>query len=342
MSKLHSSLGKIGFVLHGGFMRGAFQVGALKAFDEFRLYPSYIVGESVGAINGAAFAAGKVELLWKIYLEIAKNPHRYLYRYNFYMLLRAFFWSQSILVNTPLKKIVIEKSLNIQDLISSHIKIDIVTTDFQNACEVIFSNKNPEHQTAHILTEALLASAAVPAIFPPFLYEGRQLFDGNIIQKSLLTFAAKEGCDTLFVVLNDPLELATSRLFRTIYAIARRGQQLTSWRNNQKNLMRSAEINNNLQKYAALTSALEKIVQDFKIDEEAKKELKQKIIDVLSHAGLSFQDKRQLKFYIIDPGLYSDSDDNSFFGQKSIPRLIDEGYNKTMALLNKLENSPAL
>ncbi|HEY4479027.1 MAG TPA: patatin-like phospholipase family protein, partial [Candidatus Paceibacterota bacterium] len=90
MSKLHSSLGKIGFVLHGGFMRGAFQVGALKAFDEFRLYPSYIVGESVGAINGAAFAAGKVELLWKIYLEIAKNPHRYIYRYNFYMLLRAF------------------------------------------------------------------------------------------------------------------------------------------------------------------------------------------------------------------------------------------------------------
>lgn len=342
MSKLHSGLGKIGFVLYGGFMRGAFQVGALKAFDEFRFYPSYIVGESVGAINGAAFAAGKVELLWKTYQEIAQNPRRYIYRYNFLMLLRAFFWSDSILVNAPLRKIVIERNLNLQDLILSHVKLDIVTTDFQNACEVIFSNKNPEHQTADILTEALLASAAVPAIFPPFQYQGRQLFDGNVIQKSLLTLAAKEGCDTLFVVLNDPMELSTSRLFKTIYTIARRAQRITSWRNTERNLKRSAEINNNLHKYATLANDLEKLVEISKIDEESKKELKQGIKDAISGAGLSFQGKRQLKFYIIDPGLYGDSDDNSFFGQKSIPRLIDEGYNKTKALLTKLQNTHAL
>src|SRR3989344_9641458 len=82
-------LGKIGVVLTGGFIRGAFQVGALKAMREYGITPSYIVGVSVGALNGAAFAIGKLEDLLATYQEIAPNPSKFLYDWNLSALFHA-------------------------------------------------------------------------------------------------------------------------------------------------------------------------------------------------------------------------------------------------------------
>jgi predicted acylesterase/phospholipase RssA len=45
------------FVLGGGGHRGAYEVGMLKALVEYEVEPGLIVGTSIGAINGALFAA---------------------------------------------------------------------------------------------------------------------------------------------------------------------------------------------------------------------------------------------------------------------------------------------
>src|SRR5438445_3225867 len=59
------------FVLAGGGSLGAIQVGMLKALIRQRLVPDFVVGASVGAINGVYFAAqpdeeglARLERIW--------------------------------------------------------------------------------------------------------------------------------------------------------------------------------------------------------------------------------------------------------------------------------------
>ena len=49
--------GPVAAVLSGGGNHGAVQVGMLKALTRQRIVPDFVVGASVGAINGAYFAA---------------------------------------------------------------------------------------------------------------------------------------------------------------------------------------------------------------------------------------------------------------------------------------------
>lgn len=57
---------KIGLVLSGGVAKGAYQIGFLKAVEEFlgRENISCVAGASIGAINGYAFCADKTEILY--------------------------------------------------------------------------------------------------------------------------------------------------------------------------------------------------------------------------------------------------------------------------------------
>ena len=57
-----------GLVLEGGGARGSYHVGAIKALRKKHIKINYVVGTSIGSINGA-FVAGryyrKLERLWK-------------------------------------------------------------------------------------------------------------------------------------------------------------------------------------------------------------------------------------------------------------------------------------
>lgn len=64
--------GRVAFVLGGGGVHGACEVGMLRALSEAGVVPDLILGTSVGAINGAMFAkdpgeAGVIRLgdLWE-------------------------------------------------------------------------------------------------------------------------------------------------------------------------------------------------------------------------------------------------------------------------------------
>ena len=54
---------KIGLILSGGIAKGAYQVGVLRAVEEFFSLDeiSYISAASVGALNAAAYAAGETK-----------------------------------------------------------------------------------------------------------------------------------------------------------------------------------------------------------------------------------------------------------------------------------------
>ena len=56
--------GQIVLVLQGGGALGAYQMGVYQAFHESRLEPDWIIGTSIGAINGAIIAGNPFELRW--------------------------------------------------------------------------------------------------------------------------------------------------------------------------------------------------------------------------------------------------------------------------------------
>ena len=80
------------FVFSGGAVRGAAQIGMLKALCEAGIKPDEIVGVSIGALNGFWFACdptpARVEELERLWLDIVEDPqsvemscvglHRYL------------------------------------------------------------------------------------------------------------------------------------------------------------------------------------------------------------------------------------------------------------------------
>ena len=59
-----------GLALEGGGAKGSYQVGAYKALKEMGYEFDYIVGTSIGAINGAMFVQGDEKLAEKIWLDI--------------------------------------------------------------------------------------------------------------------------------------------------------------------------------------------------------------------------------------------------------------------------------
>jgi predicted acylesterase/phospholipase RssA len=334
MSKPHLPLGKIGFVLTGGSFRGAFEVGALKAFDEQRLIPSYIVGVSAGALNAATFAAGRLDGLIKIYEDVAKQP-KIVYKLSFINLIKAFFWSKSLLINSPLEKIIISKRIGLQEFIASAIKVDIVTTNFQTGEREIFSNKNPEHQKSYILKKALLASAAMPVIFPPVFLDGKQLLDGGVAETVPVNLAIQNDCDTIFVILTDPHHsIRTDKVFHNVFDIAKRAANITMWKNLNNDLKRCFEINNDILNYKKLANEVFDLISQELKEVDTRRNLQLRLTEIFASKNFSFQDKRAVNIILIEPDEESSSD--RLFDYKSIPFYLQAGYEKTITVLRKL------
>ena len=332
-------LGKIGVVLTGGFIRGAFQAGALKAMREYGIMPSYVVGVSVGALNAAAFAIGKLEDLLTTYQEIAPNPSKFLYDWNLFALFHAFTRSESVLTNHPLRRLLADR-IDLEPLLTTPMKVDIVTTDFQTGGQVVFSNKNPEHQNVDLLTDALLASAAMPVVFPPFMWHEHQLFDGGIVEKNPLSYAIREGCDTVFVILTDSQEhIRTSRLFNTIYLIARRAGNLISWRAAKKDLARGFEINSDIDSFERLKRDLALIVAGGVTDATARTRIQEAMTKRFTEATFSFSGKRSVRIFVVEPAPTEENESYTMFRlhQHSVQDYLEDGYGRMVEIIRGLQ-----
>lgn len=58
-----------GLVLEGGGAKGAYQAGAIKAFEKKGIKFDAVVGTSIGSINGAMYASKNLDMLYKLWLE---------------------------------------------------------------------------------------------------------------------------------------------------------------------------------------------------------------------------------------------------------------------------------
>ena len=154
----------IGLALGGGAARGWSHIGVLRALDEAHIPIKMIAGTSIGALVGGCYLAGKLDELEEFARSITRtNILRYI---DF-----AFRASGLISGDRLADKMDAEiGDLNIEDLDRRFVAI---ATDIQSGSEIWL-----EHGS---LSQAIRASYALPGVFEPVLYMGKQLVDGALV-----------------------------------------------------------------------------------------------------------------------------------------------------------------
>jgi len=181
-------------VLAGGGTRGAIQVGMLQVLTEHGFVPDRIYGSSVGAVNGAAFAgdptrAGvqRMTEIWRGLTRETVYPQGRLHGPWLYVQQR-----DSVFVNAGLRK-VIEEGIGFERLEDAVIPIEVVATSLTDGRERWF--------TYGPAVEAVLASSAVPAIFPPVEIDGERFIDGGVLNNVPIGRAVDAGATRIVVLL---------------------------------------------------------------------------------------------------------------------------------------------
>lgn len=186
------------FVLSGGGNLGALQVGMLGALAEAAIVPDVVLGCSVGALNGAGYAraptrAGVRRLteLWCGIDSPTLMPSSFVP--NALQLLRK---GASLHDNEGLRRSLVAM-LGDQDT------FDSLALDFQCVAT------NADTAMAHWFTEgpiipAVMASAALPAVYPPVEVEGTRYVDGGVVDNVPISRAVELGCNRIFVLQVGP------------------------------------------------------------------------------------------------------------------------------------------
>ena len=193
MADARRAHGGTAFVFAGGGSLGAVQVGMLRALTAAGVEPDLVVGASVGAVN-AIFFAGEPTARGVAALE---RVWRGLDRSDVFpvSLLRGglgMLGLRSHLVDPgPLRRLLARR-LPAVDFARTALPCHVVATDLASGQEVVLATGSA--------VEAVLASAAIPAVFPPVEIAGRYLIDGGIANNTPLSTAVSLGAGRIVVL----------------------------------------------------------------------------------------------------------------------------------------------
>jgi len=227
---------KNGLVLTGGGARAAYQVGVLSAIARFMPrnhgtpFP-IICGTSAGAINSTALACyascfhlgvKKLEWIWKnlntnrIYHSDAPRVFGHIIR-GMAASFQADYankTARSLLNNNPLRELLNDvidfKRIDANILRGYLSAISVTASSYSNGNSISFyqseSTISPWFRAKRkgipdqITSEHLMASAAIPMVFPSIKLQQEHYGDGSIHQLSPLSPAIHLGAEKLFIV----------------------------------------------------------------------------------------------------------------------------------------------
>lgn len=161
---------KYSIIISGGGSKGAFSVGVLNAIKESNIKVTSVIGCSVGALNGAMFAADEVDKLTKNWSMISKkNPWYKKWTFGFI----EGFIRGSLYDFSPILK-WIENLLNIKKLKQSNIKFACIAINIHTGQKRIFTSHDPN------LKLGMMASSAHQFGTKPVLINNEYYTDGGL------------------------------------------------------------------------------------------------------------------------------------------------------------------
>jgi NTE family protein len=195
------------FVLGGGGVLGAGEVGMLRALLEAGVVPDLVVGTSVGALNGAFLAAeptvDTTVRLAQVWRELSERGG-------------VFAGSVGERLSTAVRsRTHLHRRGPLRELLATHIEVDLIEdlqVPFQ--CVAASVERAAEHWfTSGPLADAVLASAAVPGLLAPVRIGDEHFLDGGLVNSIPVSRAVELGATTVWVLqvgrVEQPLTVPT-------------------------------------------------------------------------------------------------------------------------------------
>jgi NTE family protein len=181
------------FVLSGGASLGAVEAGMARALAHAGVRPDVLFGTSVGAVN-CAFLAGHpgpdgADLLADTWRTLRRDevfpiePRK--------ALLGVLGRRDHIVSNVSLQGLI-ERHLTFERLEDAPIPLHVVATDVVTGGDRLFSSGDA--------AKAVLASAAIPGVFPPVEIDGKRYMDGGVTANTPIAHAVASGVDVVYVL----------------------------------------------------------------------------------------------------------------------------------------------
>jgi predicted acylesterase/phospholipase RssA len=200
--------GYTAFVLSGGGARGALQVGALRALLEAGERPDVVVGTSIGAWNGALLAldptlrgVDAIEAAWsdahptRVLLGIeppANAPAQAHATLRMLTAARRVAAGRPSLYGDAGVREFVQRLVSDRTFEQLAVPLRIVATDITHGTRAIFDS-GP-------LAPAVLASSAIPGIFPPVRIGDTVYVDGGALDNASVETALLLGARRIFVL----------------------------------------------------------------------------------------------------------------------------------------------
>ncbi|WP_346678687.1 patatin-like phospholipase family protein [uncultured Brachyspira sp.] len=209
---------KLGIVLDGGGGRGAYQIGVWKYLKESKLYNSIsaISGTSVGGLNSCLFALDEynlAETIWtqkiqdkilSIDIDIKEICSKIALQFGiqnfvpgasiisfFTMLSTRGYFSRKGLIE------IIDEYVDLNELSKMEFPIYATCVELPLFETRYFKLNGYDTET---IKKILLATSAIPIIFPKEEIEGKYYYDGGIKDNSPITPLYEEGCTDIIVI----------------------------------------------------------------------------------------------------------------------------------------------
>jgi NTE family protein len=180
----------VGFALSGGGSRGASQVGALRALAEAGIRPALLAGTSAGAVNAVWYALHpqRLDALAAIWLALRRQDifpgSRVQVLFNLARrgyVHRADRWERFLRDQVG--------SLCFEDAVHP---CGVVAVRLRDGERVVFRSGE--------VVPALMASTAIPGVFPPYQIGGELYVDGGVIEPVPIPTALDMGATAVWAL----------------------------------------------------------------------------------------------------------------------------------------------
>ena len=183
----------VAFVLGGGGLRGAAEVGMIKALAEASIQPDLVVGTSIGAINGAVVASGplpemarRLEGMWE------ELTTRGVLREGVFSRVANILQHRTHMhTNDAMRKLLLDW-LPVE-------RFEDLAVPFQCSAACVELSSEWWFDSGPLI-DAVLSSCAVPGLLPPVEVNGKHFIDGGVVNSIPISRALELGATTLYVL----------------------------------------------------------------------------------------------------------------------------------------------
>jgi NTE family protein len=179
------------WVLAGGGAHGAVQWGTLQAVRETDLTPDALVGTSAGALTGAMIAEDPVAAVTRLGYLWSSMDLTDILPDGWLGMVRPTNITRSSLADSAGERATLERVFQSRDFEDLVLPLAAVATDLDSG--------QPTALAAGSLLDALLASSAIPGVFPPVEIDGRYYVDGLASANLPAAVAVDRGAASIVV-----------------------------------------------------------------------------------------------------------------------------------------------